>query len=368
MIKLNSNSQPEKSSPNEYHAKTTEVAPPKPNDLFTPRSVDATIKRTDIPALLPEKIKDFGVVHEAPAEYDPGKPNFYIVATQHGHPKRAPTESEKSQVEKIQEDNVKIFHVLRTFGVQRQFLEGNQAKVTIDHDKKYPDANESPLTSLPKYKETGKIKRAWVAVEGIYEGQVESIGVEDMKKSLQIDRNFMEVDRTVFVPALAEMVAAITAKLNIPFNSDMVNQEGAMKPIFAAIRAKSAKLSQKEIQELINIAEQNPKYQKYLDAAVERYYDRIPGRNQLFAKEINDTLGDKKDAAFIVGALHSKGLQALLKDWNVFIVSSPEIKKDSIDNPEIHYTRNDYRKTLEEGDLYMIGIQQEKPKYEFFKQ
>ena len=144
-------------------------------DLFKARSVDKTILRGDIPQILKEKIKSYGRVVSQPENYDSNKPNFYIMA--HAHYDYTVENEVDSRIDLVQKTNIDIFHVLRELGVERQFLEGINDQVEMEHDKNY-DFKDYPLKSMSVYESTGIIRRANTALEGIYGADVESVGVE----------------------------------------------------------------------------------------------------------------------------------------------------------------------------------------------
>jgi len=151
------------------------------------------IKREKIPQKLPELIAKYGDVIEVPKNFQPENPILYLMATRHHMGKRAfnPTTN------RIQEENVHVFHVLYKLGVHIQFLEG--VTYGLKYDQNSTEFDENPLQALADYKKTGRIQRSYTTIEAIYKDLVESIGAEeDALKVYKEKQKFNQFNNEVF--------------------------------------------------------------------------------------------------------------------------------------------------------------------------
>jgi hypothetical protein len=334
-----------------------EPAGPKP-DLFRRLPKNDTVQKKDIAAKLPKLIEAYGRIIAAPAQYDPSKENFYIIGA--GHVDGNPGEKDNSYV--VQENIVRIFHVLYALGTQRQFIEGVEKTTELKHDGTHSELAEKPLTALPKYKKTGKINRAYIAIEGIYGDDVESFGAEDVKRSMAINRSYQEADRE-FGLTWIEITESLAKELSISYDSALLRKgKKYFDGIVAEIRKKTAQMKEKDLQKLVSgQVLSNHRYADFLSKAAEWYYERIQGRNTTYASVIFQKptkAGDKKDAVMIVGTEHALHLAKILGvQFNTFIILTKDVdERHARKFFSLFDSEDKYRQAVLKHDLYTFGV------------
>lgn len=337
---------------------TTEVAPQR--GLFNKNEKTIEIERALIPEQLPVLIREIGNV-EVPENYDPEKANIYLIATSHVQ------SSNNFPPNMVQEECVRFFHILHALGVRKQFLEGVDSSVELTHDTVNPKLGENPITALPEYKKTGKINRAYIAVEGIYGDDVESVGVENEMEYMHIKRKYLHAINVEFHTIIRQIVSNLADRLKITVDHKRLIDRRYIQSIIEEIDRKTGALSAEEVSELVNeVVLANDAYSQFADTVSERFYYRIQGRNETYAKRINaDNENQQQDAAFIVGAQHVKGLKRLIKDANVFILLPGHLEPDAESPFFLDYSKKDYRDKVIAHDLSTFGLA-EKPEEDLF--
>lgn len=334
------------------------------SELFTPRPVEPNISRTDIPRILSERLKDLVSVFEAPEYYDPEKPNLYLIGDTHvrgeGH--------ERIKGYETQELIMRIFHELAALGCQTLFLEGVTQGFLLEHDKQYDNLGEYPSRDFSPYVTSGRINRAYVAVEGIYKDQVKCIGAEeDILQALHMKNAFEAADSQDFPVAMRDIFLALSQELGVSFDSSRIEDPRYVQSFSDAVRSKLEGISGFRREDLVKrVVLGNPQYVRYLDAATTWFVHRLPGRNASYAQFIQGSLRTfQDDAAFFVGAEHLTHLRSLISGVNVFLVVPRTIPKEILSKFFYFFGETDYRANLLANDLYLFGLGQ-KPEHSLF--
>ncbi|GEM_PF-3022387 len=342
--------------------------PPSPpslsprNPLFTPSKQRLDIARADIPKKLAGLLQGFGKVIEAPQSYDPKKPNLYLVGNQHFI---GGTGGE--EIYGYQDQNVRIFHALHALGVGRQFLEGVDTNIDLRHDRAYPQLGEYPMGALPGYQRTGKIRRAYVAIEGIYGDEVTSQGAENPYHTIAAKSAYERADMEDFPKALGEIVMALAPHVDITIDHNQLPNPQYRELLLQSLKEKIAQKTPAERQRLIDeIVLPNPNYQRWLKAVTDFYYYRIQGRNEVFTQVINTSITDGTDSVFIVGANHIPHLKTLTTGSNVFVILAADLPENGLHPFCELYTPADYRAHFLQFDLSLFGLAQ-KPTQSLFE-
>jgi hypothetical protein len=327
--------------------------------LFAPSDRDLKISRADIPVVLQDLIGGFGKVVHLPINYDPAKHNLYIIGA--GHVESA-TGDYSEDGYRIQREILKIFHALFSIGVERQFLEGITNGEVLEHDVDNSKYGETPVRSMPRYRESGRIKRAYVAAEGVYGDAVESVGVDaDVLKIADIIREYRRFDTEEFPTIVAQILGGIGKDLGISFDYDSlyVNPR-ALAQLNGIIRNKLSSMGKEGLEALAKKhVLRNSGYQRWLDVASEHMYMRLEGRNDIFVKGIRAAGRDgKKDSVFIVGENHVRGVLGQLEEeggYNLFVII-PNSGGKGFNSGERYRTRQEYRDGIIEADLHNFGL------------
>ncbi|MEK7145673.1 MAG: hypothetical protein AAB802_00640 [Patescibacteria group bacterium] len=333
-------------------------------DTILEKKADLGIPREDIASKLPELLEGFGKVIISPENFDPKKPNLYLVANQHFPPNASTNRKVRESILLTQRQGLQIAHTLVSLGADTQFLEGVGAGLELRHDVNYSDQlGEWPQAALPTYRKTGEINRSYIAAEGIYEDELTSLGVEDHEKIGQAAKEFSELDQRLFPQARQEIILNLASALGITGNSSDLNG------LRAQIQVKAAQLQPDEINNLVaTYVLTNAKYRAFLDVAVKFYFEKYRGRNERFAAHIHERMQEKpSDGFFIVGAQHAEELSGLLKGMNVFVVSPNTIPQEKIDFFAANYNDEDYKRTILDWNLYIFGLKP-KPNPTFFSE
>lgn len=331
--------------------------------LFMPAEKKPDIPRADIPKNLQNLIGEFGKVVYSSKEYDPTKPNLYLLGA--AHVETASGQYNRGAYE-TQDEILRIFHLLYSIGVKRQFLEGIPTGEIVQHDVDSTRYGETPMRSMPQYRGSGKIKRAYIAAEGIYGDAIESVGVDiDLHEFTRITNEYIKFDEEEFPKILKQVIEGVCKDFGINFNYDFLeNDPNALMRLEQLAKERINLLNDEEIKKL---AEKhvlnNPLYQRWLQIAVEYFYMRIERRDDAFVRGIREAgRSEKRDAVFIVGAQHSPGILEQLErdgDYNLFF-----IVPHSIFDPKIisylgsyrRMTREEYRQDIIATDLFGFGL------------
>lgn len=325
------------------------------NGLFSPASIDKTISKEQIPAILAKKLGNLGEVIRAPEAFDSSKPNLYLIANQHLAEDMTP--ELEAVVYETQENVLKIFHVLYSLGTEIQFIEGQPVGYQLEHDKPDPRVGDHPYEALDKYKKTGKIGYVSSAIEGIYGNKVYSVGIDDPEKFIETTKKYNEAIRVHLAAAQSEIYPAISKELGI---NELPKTTKEIDTHIKKMRAASMKLTERQKKEMVDkYLLGNAHYWALLEATTEFSYYRIPGRNMLFSETMNELASSQKDATFIVGQSHLPGLIDKVKGWNVFVIQPRSIKDTSLANTQAYarlQTKEDYRAHILEHDQFVFGL------------
>jgi hypothetical protein len=320
--------------------------------LFLPSEEPEKVGRAKIPEELKSRIQPFGEIIDAPSaeDYDPENPNLYIIGVGH-----VADQESKTKFQKIQKNAVKVFHQLYELGVRQQFIEGMPKGEKLDHDKRDPELEEHPLDAIPKYKEEGKIKRAYIAIEGIYEDEVDSIGADD-KGFLQLKRDHERASRILRPQAMNEIFDSIAKEMRVEVDRKRLGNRQYRMSILKKIKAKISQLSAEEKEIIITeYVLGNDKYKEYIDIAKRFWYKRIQGRNNSFATTIKGE--GRKDSAMVVGAHHSEHLKKQFPNFNVFVIAPRGVEKSRFKYPKSSFEEEDYKKDIMKEDLAVFGLE-----------
>ena len=108
-------------------------------DTILEKKADLGIPREDIASKLPELLEGFGKVIISPENFDPKKPNLYLVANQHFPPNASTNRKVRESILLTQRQGLQIAHTLVSLGADTQFLEGVGAGLELRHDVNYSD-------------------------------------------------------------------------------------------------------------------------------------------------------------------------------------------------------------------------------------
>jgi hypothetical protein len=318
-------------------------------ELFKPRPINQKISKSEIPKRLQSLLEGYGKIIDYPENYDPQKPNLFLIGNQ--HIKDESSKKENDLAYSIQKDIVNIYHILASLGVKQQFIEGRGNGVELTHNQPEDPVDEVPLTALPEYKKTGKIFRACTAIEGIYRENLSSFGTEDLTKTLEIQKNMEYAHSDLYIKARETIVLGIAQELGI-------NIYDSPYEVINNVREHLKNLPASEIDKLVEkYMLSNQDYVEYLKKFTEYFYYRMQGRNQIMVESINNN--SQKDSIFIVGSAHVKQLHKLLKEkFNIFTIAPPGIEEIDVFYSE--WTLEDYKKHIIEHDKYLFGLSQYK--------
>lgn len=337
-------------------------------ELFEATDFAPDIERSQIPSALPGYLEGLGRVHSSPEDYDPNKPNLYLIANKHFSSEKGSIGYEKGGFKKrlyqTQETVLKISHILFGLGVRRQFLEGVPRGFQMKHDEtRSRGLAEFPHRAMPVYRRTGQIHRSYVAVEGVYGNEMESVGAEDQETWLRLEAEARRAMNEVFPRMIISIVPAIAQDLGIPFNTPPRWTPRTITALSSRIRERTRTLSPEQVQDLVvRLVQTNPDFSTYVNARARYSHDFISGRNERYASEIaSPTAEGRKDAQFIVGALHVEGIRESVKDHNVFIIQPKEVDDEELVSPDQGVTLDEFEEKMAKGCLYSFGLREEKP-------
>lgn len=139
------------------------------------------VPREMIPDILPSLISEHGRIIDAPKNCNPYLPHIFIVG-QH-HVKTGNSSQRYSENLGMQAQSLAIFHALYSIGVKVAFNEGNEAGLEVTHTSPLTKKGITiPGTSIEQtaqsYLARGEIDQVTKAIEGIYKGDVLSMGIE----------------------------------------------------------------------------------------------------------------------------------------------------------------------------------------------
>jgi hypothetical protein len=355
-----SNSRPTASSP-----------PPDPSkedivrSLLHRTSLEVNVERSDIPAQLPRLLEDFGRVFSAPANYDPNKQNIFLIPQKHFRAMLVNEVPTDQGIFDIQANIVRICHVLYALGVRRQFLEGIGQTVDLTHDGTFPELGERPLTALPLYRQNGRIRRAYIAIEAIYGSDLESLGTENTDQMLAYRRAGRYADNVLFPEARTQIVMGIAQHLGIDVGRPRRVERAELDAFVSLIRENTLNMTPDQI-EAINqrFVMSNPNYRAFLNSFVEVETFKYQVRDTQFANAIkNPTHSPQQDTWMIVGSTHIKGIRAAIQDRNVFVLApsgDDEQMNSMITNGSGTETPEDHKRALIRYDAYLFGLEQTK--------
>lgn len=325
------------------------------NPLFQPVVPRVGIDRKSLPKELESALKDLAELQPV-AEFDPDRPNLYIIPQMHfvGQVSR----DQAKAIFELQGRILRIQHVLYSLGMRKQFLEGVPVGVELKHNVVNPNLGEDPVRAMPNYLSTGKVRRAYVAVEGIYGDGIVSLGLEgNFAETLKLDQEYNRADAAVFPKAREQILEAVGKGLDIDMPSDQQTGAISYDRLKIEIQKRVSKLSAEVIQSLVEkYVFSNPYYLDFLQAATKRFYNRIQGRDEQYVKGIS-AYTDGQDASFAVGAEHCTHLVSLLgAKYNVFVIFPKGLDKAEINPFFSQFTEEDYRKSIIEHDLEIFGL------------
>ncbi|PIQ77133.1 hypothetical protein COV82_06060 [Candidatus Peregrinibacteria bacterium CG11_big_fil_rev_8_21_14_0_20_46_8] len=317
-------------------------------NIFDP-AVPLSINRAEIPSRLAELVEPYGEVVDFGFDYDPSRPNLYLVAMSH-------VAKENPEGWIVQQEALNIFHQLYRLGVRTQYMEGIDKSIEMRHDRKYSAVQEYPLNAMAQYRSTGAIHRANVAIEGVYEDEVRSVGVEDVSRHIEIKKRF---NAAPFNRALFEILPQLLARLEILYDAQLFrsSQEYAKTTLVNKVRKRVAQNPNFDVQAFIDeVVMNNPSYQKFLDAATEERYYLIQGRNAEYAGIINGEATAKKDKAFLVGSNHIRHLAGLIEGQNIIVVRPHHVDANEVRTFHDTFDKKAYRENIHRYNMYLFGL------------
>lgn len=317
------------------------------DSLFTPVK-NADIPKADIPAKLPEFIGALGRVvkidEDNENEYDPLKPNLYLIADSH-------------LVPPLQRDILQIFHKLIALGVKGQSIEGIGRETEVSHDRPDPTLIDDPFRAFPRYKASGEIQSGPFAAEGVYGGELSSRGADkDLAKGIALQQQYEIAKQTIAAEALNEILRSMAVELGMsvdPMGSqDSVNE----------LNGRLSQLSDSEKERIIQkCVLGNKSMMGFLKLRARFLYHRVQGRNAEFAETLSHR---PMDIAFTVGVKHLPGLVQLLRDkktHNVFAILPRGISEEDMRDPFTDFTQKDYEDHALKEVLFLVGLGEEVP-------
>lgn len=332
-------------------------------DVFKPLPRPIEVDRADIPDQLPSLLHGYGVVFLTPEDYDPQKPNLFLIANRHFVRNRPMSNEMKSATHEVQRRVLRIIHVLVALGVKRQFLEGIDESLELTHEMTDKSVvGELPYFALPEYRKTGRINRAYIAAEGIYEGDLESLGAENSSQARMIHANARQADQVYFHRAHTNIILGLAHELAIDLGRPRAMTRELKVRFADQIRAQVRGLSEARREELINeFVRANINYQLFLDAFSAAEYYKHEGRNERYAMRILTIPAEQReDAFFIHGANHSRSVERRLRaEFNVFIIRPEGVNDSAILHDKGSRTLDEWRRIIIKHDLYVFGLSEE---------
>ncbi len=319
------------------------------SNLLSRIDFDPQISRKDIPAKLGKLIQGFGTVLKSPENYDPKKPNFYIVGVEHVF-----GADDYKNFYPTQADALRIFHMLFALGAKRQLLEGKSQGFEIEHNQEYPYLDESPITALPKYRKEGKIKRANTAAEAIYGADLKSIGIEN-PEDINLIAKYYQIMNTGHQHN-GDIFTMLSRLFGLEIDPSKSNEE-----LRKSILSHFTKLSAEKQIALQTEVVSHPTSKYLLNLAANAHYLKIIGRNNDWAKKIPQL--PKADTTFLVGVNHCTDLSEKLassKAYNTFIILPNKVDPKSA---KVHYHNwkyADFMQAVVQDFLYTYGLHEKK--------
>jgi len=327
--------------------KVNRVVSDKPvvaDSLFTPIE-NAGIPKADIPTKLPEFIGVLGrVVKIDEDEYDPLKPNLYLIADSH-------------LVPSVQRDILQIFHKLVALGIKGQSIEGIGSGTEVRHDKVDPDLVDDPARAFSRYKGSGVIQSGPFAAEGVYGKRLSSRGAEkDLGRGIALQQQHDIAKQTIAVEALGEILKNMAVELGM--SGDPMASQGSINEFNRRLGQLSS--SEKEMIKQKCVLG-NKSIMGFLKLRARFLYHRVQGRNAEFAETLSHR---PMDIAFTVGVKHLPGLMQLLKEkktHNVFAILPRGISEEDTQAPFTNFTQKDYEDHALKEVLFLLGLGEEVP-------
>ncbi len=315
------------------------------------------LDRKELPHKLEALLGSLAQVRLVSDHYDPSRPNLYMIPQMHFD--RESPDSEGAKIYPLQSKIVSIGHILYSLGLKRQFCEGIPRGNDIQHDKVDTTFSEDSARSMPEYKKTGKVRRAYIAIEGIYGSEISTVGAEgDYQKQIDVDVDFGKKEKNEFAQARLEILEGVAQELGIAVPGDKNTDPTYYTRLSHEIAKKVMHFSRETQAHLLDTyVLSNEKYRAFLESAVNRFYNRIQERDAEYIKTIEQD-PSKVDTSFILGVGHFAHLEPLLKavGYNVFFVIPQGIDQAQMSPYYSHYTKDDYFKNIVQNDLFNFGM------------
>jgi len=338
-------------------------------ELLSPVEYEPHMSREQVPTELPKLLAPYAEV-TTPKNYDPQKPNLYIIGQMHFEPGKVPVGNSEQELKTfwIQTEILKISHLLIAADAKRQFIEGIADGFELTHLQnkraKGSSVDEVPSTAMTNYKTTGKIRRASMALEGIYQGSLESKGmdVSEQENTRRMYENRF-ADNVTFVEAKRQILSSLCDHFRIPLSplSTQETEPEFMKRLAQEIFTKVKTLSPQEQTLLFaNYALENASYQQFLRIFVENQHFKFEGRSSQFADSMKKQGSEKEaDSICVVGFAHFDFLikTSTLENFNVIgIKPLSVIKAAKFDPAKAERSADEWRKDLMEIDKKHFGF------------
>ncbi len=322
-------------------------------DIFSPRSLK-TVDRSELKRKIEMGLSSLAKEVRFPDDYDPSKPNMYLIGSDHVKSRLKSDKLEDAY--EHQRIIVDIFHVLRENGVERQFLEGISSGVELQHDVPNSNLDEHPHGAMKGYIRSGNINRAYVAVEGVYEDDIESVGAEVPYSTYRsVKSAYSSAERRDFSRAKIDLTVRMAKWLGMDTNPKRFG--GNIERLLEEVKGELDKrnISNDDLKAWQDQLFAHPSYQVWLNVAAKYEYFKIQGRDRAYAETMG-RYADGKDSAMIVGSKHLGHLSSVVQGYNVVeIVPSGPIE---VVDPYFasDFSVEDYKASIFAHDLYKLGI------------
>lgn len=330
------------------------------DELLSPIEYDPQINKSDIPSQLPALLAPYAEVR-IPENYDPQKPNLYVIAQMHIGGGRLNPQI-RGEIHQIQGDMLKIIHLLHAMGTNTQFIEGveNGQELTNAGIRQNPLLWDIPSQELQRYRNMSAIDRASTAAEGIYGAELDSYGI-DIPGSAITRRHEDQTlaDNNYLLNAKREILLQLCTRFQIPLVPLANENEGSFmdrlaEEIYEKVRLLPAEEQTRLFEEVVK---GNQNYCQLLEMYSRILFERYSERDRIFFENLNRQ-SDRGDALFTVGGDHLVYLTTTSppSNWNVISIRPYGITPDMLNTPGVQRSIDEWREDIERKGKSHFGF------------
>lgn len=326
------------------------------------------VARADIPRRLPGLLQGIATVHSQSEHYDPSKPNIYLIANYHHSPVAGDPPDLIQAIDGVQARVMNIIHVLHALGVRRQFMEGIDESIELFHDRRVQGVHEQPLEALPVYRRTGRINRAYIAAEGIYENDLTSLGIENLAEHDEIRRQSNLASRSLGTVLMMRIIPAAASALGIEVPANSARDRNSIFQLRERVRTQLQTTPQHLATDIIRrLVDEDRDFQQLVQALSRREYYSIRGRSHRWARRIGQLIEcDRADSLFTPGAHHIQDLhEQLSRVANIFVIRPNNVpfaeEGENFDYPLQSWNEDNFREAERQNFLWQMGLRATQP-------